>query len=594
MDKQQSLILRLKDVERHVRRNLFRTPRRTDAVTLSDAWLLYYAVVHDTVLPDRVGLGRFTHTYLQMTSSFSRALEMVVVLKGWDEILTQTDFNLDALKRAMVAYGDLGSSMWRALSLTASRLVKVGGYAQLRTLFAFMSRITLREDPELDQAAVTSFIVDDRCLESGLPELCNWICRSWVAEFKGMTHPQHGPGSVAEKAAQWEKVRFLGPDMELTNLLRDFDVPVRQSSYVTPRISRLICVPKSVDKRRTICSEPTTLQFYQQGVKNALVDYIDAHPYLSRRIDLSRPDLNRDLARRGSIDGSFATIDLSSASDTISLDMVSAAFAGTWLKTAVLATRSTHCDVGSEVLALRKAFAMGSALCFPCQCLIFAAVCEYAIQLCDADPDTSLYRVYGDDIIVENKYAATVIYVLESSGFRVNNAKSFVNANTRFRESCGGDFFNGVDAYPLRLSRRFSGMSSSSRHSCYESCVDLFNRAWPLYPSVRLLLAESPSMKGACYGRNADACAFTLRTRTSTSLRLDSGRQASYALGRVAKMRIVKPDQTSALMDWFIQTYGRKHVGENPVVTSSVRQPLDASRVGRVYGTSRMRIPERK
>lgn len=591
MDKQQSFILKLKDVEHLVRRNINRTHRKKDARVLCDAWLLYFAVMHDIVMPDQVGFGRFTHTFLQCTRDFPTALRMVVELKGWDEILTQTDFNLDALKRAMIASGDLGSSIWRALSLTARRLVKDGCFAQLRTIFSFMSRITLREDPELDQKAVESFVVDDRSLVSTMPSAAAWISRSWLRGFKGISHPRHGPGAVAEKASAWEKVRFLGADLELEYLLRDFDVPVCVGSYVTPRISRLICVPKSVDKRRTICSEPTTLQFFQQGIKNALVEYIDRHPYLSRRICLSRPELNVRLARRGSIDGSFATIDLSSASDTISLEMISAAFAGTWLKPAVLATRSTHCDTGTAIIPLNKAFAMGSALCFPCECIIFAALCELGIQLCDADPDTSSYRVYGDDIVVETEYANTVVCVLESAGFRVNHSKSFISPSTRFRESCGGDFYCGIDAYPLRLSRRFGGYASSLRHTQYESCVDLFNRAWPLYPSVRILLSATPAMRGTCYGRNAHACAFTTRENVSSSLRFDSDLQASYALGRVGKTKVVRPDQTDALKAWFIESYGRTHIGENPIVTSSVRQPVDASRVGRVYGTMRVEFP---
>lgn len=591
MDKQQSFILRLKDVEHYVRRNLSRTHRKTDASVLADAWLLYFAIVHDIVMPDQVGFGRFTHTFLECTADFSTALRMVVELKGWDEVLTQTDFNLDALKRAMAASGSLGGSMWRALCLTAHRLVKDGCFAQLRTIFSFMSRITLREDPELDQRAITTFVADDEVLDSAMPEAAAWISRSWMQCFKGISHPKHGPGAVAEMAAAWEKVRFLGVDLELESLLRDFDVPVRQTSYITPRISRLICVPKSVDKRRTICSEPTTLQFYQQGVKNALVDYIDRHPYLSRRICLSHPELNVQLARQGSIDGSFATIDLSSASDTISLGMISAAFAGTWLKTALLATRSTHCDTGRSVIQLNKAFAMGSALCFPCECIIFAAICELGIRLCDADPDTSKYRVYGDDIVIETEYASAVITVLECTGFRVNRSKSFTSPTTRFRESCGGDFYRGMDAYPLRLSRRFSGYSSSSRHTQYESCVDLFNRAWPLYPSVRILLSAAPAMKGVCYGRNADACAFTTRENVSSPLQFDSDLQVSYTHGRVGKVRVVRPDQADALNAWLIESFGRTHIGENPIVTSLVRRPVDASRVGRVYGPMRVEYP---
>jgi hypothetical protein len=62
--------------------------------------------------------------------------------------------------------------------------------------------------------------------------------------------------------------------------------------------------------------------------------------------------------------------------------------------------------------------------------------------------DNPVY-VYGDDIIVRSDFADTAIQVLESVGLRVNTNKSFVHS--LFRESCGGEYYNGWDVTPVRL-----------------------------------------------------------------------------------------------------------------------------------------------
>jgi hypothetical protein len=58
-------------------------------------------------------------------------------------------------------------------------------------------------------------------------------------------------------------------------------------------------------------------------------------------------------------------------------------------------------------------------------------------------------RIYGDDIIVPVDCVPHVIAELETFGFKINRDKSFWNG--KFRESCGGDFYDGQDVTPVRL-----------------------------------------------------------------------------------------------------------------------------------------------
>lgn len=82
--------------------------------------------------------------------------------------------------------------------------------------------------------------------------------------------------------------------------------------------SKLSCVPKNRDCSRTICTEPLLNMMYQQGIGAAFGNVLKRNFGL----DLSKQqDKNKRLARIGSIDGRFATIDLSSASDSISLNL---------------------------------------------------------------------------------------------------------------------------------------------------------------------------------------------------------------------------------------------------------------------------------
>jgi hypothetical protein len=100
---------------------------------------------------------------------------------------------------------------------------------------------------------------------------------------------------------------------------------------------------------------------------------------------------------------------------------------------------------------------MGSALCFPVEAMIFLAV--VFLGMCEEESPADLrreilsykgrVRVYGDDIIVPVDKVNGVIAALELFGFKVNASKSFWTG--RFRESCGGDYYAGVDVTPVRL-----------------------------------------------------------------------------------------------------------------------------------------------
>lgn len=215
-------------------------------------------------------------------------------------------------------------------------------------------------------------------------------------------------------------------------------------------------VPKNVDISRCICIEPSLNMFYQLGVKQVL----------ERRLkqvfglDISRPqganeaystvqqERNRDLAQLASMfDGQWATIDLSSASDSLSLEMMRTVFPKeplAFLET--LRSRTMALPDGSE-LELQMISTMGNGFTFPLQTLLFSCIVSASSRVagyplvCPWGKTLGNFGVYGDDIVCRTEVLPNVLRLLELLGFVVNTEKSFVKGP--FRESCGGDFFMG-------------------------------------------------------------------------------------------------------------------------------------------------------
>lgn len=250
------------------------------------------------------------------------------------------------------------------------------------------------------------------------------------------------------------------------------------------RQGRLVFVPKQLDRLRSITMEPSSLMFYQQGLFHYMSKAFDKR--VSSHIRLDNPQANADLAWEGSISGEYSTIDLSSASDSVSLELVKALFTDTSLCGLLTLTRSTSVSYKGEVMRPTYFAPMGSALCFPVECCVFASVVDAIMR--DAG-DTRAWRVYGDDIVLPTDYAQKCIERLGELGFSVNKDKSFYRPYPGFRESCGGEYLEGVDVTPFRVSRRFRGIEPRSP-SEIEGLISMANSGFA-YKYFRLRVISS-------------------------------------------------------------------------------------------------------
>jgi hypothetical protein len=208
------------------------------------------------------------------------------------------------------------------------------------------------------------------------------------------------------------------------------------------RGNRFTTVPKDARKDRGIAIEPSINVFFQLGAGSVIRRRL-------RRlgVDLDHgQSLHRDLAQIGSRKGLYSTIDLSSASDTVCKVLVELLLPPEWFSL-LDSLRSRMTFVDGKWHHLSKFSSMGNGFTFELETLIFLSLGREACRL--AGVDQNLVRVYGDDIIVPTEAGAVCVSLLKFFGFRPNPKKTFLTGV--FRESCGGDFFNGVAVRPHYL-----------------------------------------------------------------------------------------------------------------------------------------------
>lgn len=214
--------------------------------------------------------------------------------------------------------------------------------------------------------------------------------------------------------------------------------------------NRLCCVPKNYKTDRMIAIEPSMNMYVQKG----LGSYI-RHRLLRVGIDLNDQKPNQEMALQGSLHGGLATIDLSMASDTISQEIVRQLLPPDWLR-ALEQCRSPMgvLPSGKKVL-YRKFSSMGNGYTFELESMIFWALAWAVTYLHDGDIPS--LRVYGDDIVVDDKVALPLMDLLSFCGFKTNKSKTFVDG--QFRESCGKHYWRGCDVTPFYVRRPVSNLA---------------------------------------------------------------------------------------------------------------------------------------
>lgn len=228
--------------------------------------------------------------------------------------------------------------------------------------------------------------------------------------------------SVSEASPSWE------------------EVTLRHEGFRVVEGNVLFTVPKTTLIDRVACKEPDMNMFMQKGVGN----------FIRRRlkranINLNDQSINQRLSKIGSLENSLSTLDLSSASDSVSIQLVYLMLPLDWfLLMDRLRSKVTMIDGVPHENHMFSS--MGNGFTFELESLLFYAITRATAYCLGTRGEIS---VYGDDIIAPSSLHERLIEVLSFYGFSVNPDKSF--GDGPFRESCGAHWYNGKSVTPFYL-----------------------------------------------------------------------------------------------------------------------------------------------
>lgn len=260
----------------------------------------------------------------------------------------------------------------------------------------------------------------------------------------GELNLRFGPGSLFGQRGNPTVLEKLTTPVQATYGLRGLIPALRDtlphldfSKIELVHGSRLSFVPKDAKTDRSICIEPLLNGLVQKGIGT----YMKARLRLFG-VDLRDQTKNRNLAKEASSgEKKLATVDLKSASDTISFGLVSRLLPMEWVEFLDQARSHRYYD-GKQWREFEKFSSMGNAFTFELETLIFWAISGSIAGF-------RRIAVYGDDIILPCEALDALLGCLSYCGFTANPQKTF--GSGPFRESCGGDYYFGFDVTPFRI-----------------------------------------------------------------------------------------------------------------------------------------------
>ena len=226
-------------------------------------------------------------------------------------------------------------------------------------------------------------------------------------------------------------------------------VSKRRGELSWVRGNRYLTVPKTALIDRSIAVEPAVNLFYQLGLGASIRRRLS----INAGWDLDRAqEVHRQIARESSSTQEFATLDLSNASDTVCINLVRLLLPPRWFEE-LQALRSPSTLVDGKWRVLEKFSSMGNGYTFELETLIFSALASALLEQTGRSGRLGVdCFCFGDDIIIPDDMSRAMVAVLEFCGFSLNKEKSFMGP-VPFRESCGGDYFNGLDVRPHFMKR---------------------------------------------------------------------------------------------------------------------------------------------
>lgn len=211
---------------------------------------------------------------------------------------------------------------------------------------------------------------------------------------------------------------------------------------------KLKAVNKNYKTARLIAPEDVDRQYDMQSIRLRIEKVLHATGS-DGMIDFHDQVPNQLRAFEGSVSSEYSTIDLSSASDSIARALATEVLP-IWLYEDSIRCLPTHFEYRTanrtERRRMRIFASSGSAVTFSCETLIFLGIALAVMRYSSAitGEEYLLPVVFGDDMVVDTRIFILLCEVLSTLGFMVNAEKSF-SSGTDYRESCGVEYWKGLD-----------------------------------------------------------------------------------------------------------------------------------------------------
>lgn len=261
-------------------------------------------------------------------------------------------------------------------------------------------------------------------------------------------------------------ISFFKRYLESDDLLKGhFD---SSSNYDLRTCLKLALVPKSYKALRVILPDTLSGSFYTAGLGAYLVRKLR-----TEGLDISSlQNRHRYLVNRASVTGNLVTADLSSASDSISLQLLEDILPGEWYNSSILG-RIPECEYKGILRPLNSPLTMGLGHTFPLQTLVFYALLK---SIGDLSGKPYFISVYGDDLVYSRHMHRYVALIFPKLHLILNGDKTYVTVP--FRESCGSDFYRGVDVRPFSFEGEYTDLTGHRYQAFLHTVFNGLRRRW--------------------------------------------------------------------------------------------------------------------
>jgi hypothetical protein len=222
--------------------------------------------------------------------------------------------------------------------------------------------------------------------------------------------------------------------------------------------ARAAAVPKNRKSARIVASEPSCAMFAQLALMDALDDRMK---HLKSKICTANQERHRRFLVRHCKNA--VTLDLSDASDYISMELINAILPADWL-TLLNGCRSQAVRLPDGSIHVLATYApMGNGFCFR----ILSLVCGAILATCCKQPWSDV----GDDMICLDADYPAVVYALQACGLKLNHIKTC--RGPHYLESCGLELFDGYNVTPFKIKKlleydgKYCDLAAASRAAAF-------------------------------------------------------------------------------------------------------------------------------